>query len=268
MGGRGYRRLHHAGQFAFAARMSRPRSAAASRASTGATKARSCRSSGRASSLAPIPIRTSLRAIRCCRIRTASATGISSFPGARSTCRAIVTTNRCRCMATAGSARGKSRRRSRRACGSRSIGSDGKPYSYRAAQTYRLDGATLVVTLDVENTGGDALPFGLGLHPFLMREADTELSAAAGGVWLCGDDWLPVRHVPAPPAWQFGVAYPMPSTMVNNAFTGWSGRTSVMWPKRRLSLTISAEHRLLRALRAAGRGLFSASSRSIIRSMR
>lgn len=117
---------------------------------------------------------------------------------------------------------------------------EGEPYSYRAAQTYLLDGATLVVTLDVENTGRDALPFGLGLHPFLMREADTELSAAAGGLWLCGDDWLPVRHVPAPPAWQFGVAYPMPSTLVNNAFTGWSGRTSVMWPNRRLSLTISA----------------------------
>ena len=43
---------------------------------------------------------------------------------------------------------------------------EGEPYSYRAAQTYSLDGATLVVTLDVENTGRDALPFGLGLHPF------------------------------------------------------------------------------------------------------
>jgi aldose 1-epimerase len=116
----------------------------------------------------------------------------------------------------------------------------GKPYSYLAVQTYSLEDATLVVTLSIENTGREALPFGLGLHPFLMREADTELSAAAGGLWLCGDDWLPVRHVPAPPAWQFGVAYPMPSSMVNNAFTGWSGRTSVMWPKRRLSLTISA----------------------------
>ncbi|AQG99586.1 aldose epimerase [Burkholderia sp. KK1] len=119
--------------------------------------------------------------------------------------------------------------------------SDGEPYAFRAAQTYALDDATLVVTLDVQNTGIDALPFGLGLHPFLMREADTELSAAAGGVWLCGDDWLPVRHVPTPPAWQFGVAYPMPSEMVNNAFTGWSGRTSVLWPKRRLSLTIAAD---------------------------
>jgi aldose 1-epimerase len=118
---------------------------------------------------------------------------------------------------------------------------DGKPYSFHAAQTYALEDATLVVTLEVRNTGDEALPFGLGLHPFLMREADTELSAAAGGLWLCGDDWLPVRHVPAPPAWQFGVAYPMPPEMVNNAFTGWSGRTSVLWPKRRLSLTIAAD---------------------------
>jgi aldose 1-epimerase len=118
---------------------------------------------------------------------------------------------------------------------------DGKPYSFRAAQTYKLDGPSLVITLEIENTGRDALPFGLGVHPFFVRDADTELSAAAGGLWLTGDDWLPVRHVQAPPAWQFGVAYPMPSEMVNNAFTGWSGRTSVLWPKRRLSLTIAAD---------------------------
>jgi aldose 1-epimerase len=119
--------------------------------------------------------------------------------------------------------------------------SDGAPYSYRARQSFLLEAATLVVALSVENTGPEALPFGLGLHPFLTREADTELAAPADGLWLCGEDLLPVRHVPAPPAWQFGVAYPMPVAMVNNAFTGWSGRTSVMWPKRRLSLTICAD---------------------------
>ncbi len=33
----------------------------------------------------------------------------------------------------------------------------------------------------------------------------------------------------------------MPASMVNNAFTSWSERTSVLWPKRRLSLTIAAD---------------------------
>jgi aldose 1-epimerase len=119
--------------------------------------------------------------------------------------------------------------------------SDGKPYAYRATQTYALEGPSLVITLEVENTGRDALPFGLGIHPFLVRDAQTELSAAAAGLWLQGDDWLPVRHVPAPPAWQFGVAYPLPETIVNHAFTGWSGQAAVVWPKRRLSLTIASD---------------------------
>ncbi|GLU30802.1 aldose 1-epimerase [Trinickia caryophylli] len=118
--------------------------------------------------------------------------------------------------------------------------SRGKPYAYRATLAYELDGATLVVTLSAENAGREALPFGLGLHPFLPRHGETHLSAAAGGLWLSGDDWLPVRHVPVPPAWQFGVAYPLPGALVNHAFTGWSGHAAVVWPEKRLSLTIAA----------------------------
>lgn len=119
--------------------------------------------------------------------------------------------------------------------------SRGKPYSYRAALTYALDGASLVVSLAVENAGREPLPFGLGLHPFLPRNGETHLAAAASGLWLAGDDWLPVRHVPVPPAWQFGVAYPLPGALVNHSFTGWSGHATVVWPEKRLSLTIAAD---------------------------
>ncbi|CAN7213753.1 aldose 1-epimerase [Trinickia sp. LjRoot230] len=118
--------------------------------------------------------------------------------------------------------------------------SDSEPYAYRAALTYSLEGMALVVSLEVENAGGETLPFGLGLHPFLPRDGATHLSAAASGLWLSGDDWLPVRHVPVPPAWQFGVAYPLPDALVNHAFTGWSGHAAVVWPHKRLSLSIAA----------------------------
>ncbi|WP_133650116.1 aldose 1-epimerase [Paraburkholderia flava] len=118
--------------------------------------------------------------------------------------------------------------------------SAGKPYAYRAQQTCTLEGSTLTIALEIENVGRDTLPFGLGVHPFLVRDDDTVLAASAAGLWLSGDDWLPVRHVPAPPAWQFGVAYPLPGAIVNHAFTGWSGQATVAWPKRRLSLTVAA----------------------------
>lgn len=116
-----------------------------------------------------------------------------------------------------------------------------KPHAYRARLAYTLEDATLSVAMSVENAGREALPFGLGLHPFLARDSDTRLSAAASGLWLPGSDWLPVRHVPAPPAWEFGVAYPLPDALVNHAFTHWSGRAAVVWPRKRLSLTIAAD---------------------------
>ena len=116
-----------------------------------------------------------------------------------------------------------------------------KPHAYRATLRYALEDATLSVTLAVENAGPDPMPFGLGLHPFLERDEDTRLAAAAGGLWLSGPDWLPLRHVPAPPAWTFGVAYPLPDALVNHAFTQWSGRAAVVWPRKRLSLTIAAD---------------------------
>jgi aldose 1-epimerase len=133
---------------------------------------------------------------------------------------------------------------------------DGKPYAYRATQTYALDGSTLVITLEVENTGREAMPFGLGVHPFLVRDADTQLSAAAAGLWLSDEDWLPVRHVPVPPAWQFGVAYPLPRSLVNHAFTGWSGHATVVWREAPPVADDVVEYRVLHSLHADVERLF------------
>ncbi|GBH26469.1 aldose 1-epimerase [Burkholderia vietnamiensis] len=117
----------------------------------------------------------------------------------------------------------------------------GAPYAFRAIQSFELDDATLSIVLSIENAGRARLPFGLGLHPFVVRDDTTELAAAAGGLWLSGADFLPVRHVSVPPAWQFGVAYPLPPTPVNPAFTGWGGHATIGWPRRALSLTIAAD---------------------------
>ncbi|KVE39906.1 aldose 1-epimerase [Burkholderia sp. TSV86] len=119
--------------------------------------------------------------------------------------------------------------------------SDGEPYALRATQIYALDGATLTIVLTVENAGPMRLPFGLGLHPFIVRDAATEIAAAASGLWLSTPDWLPSRHIGAPAAWRFGIAYPLPNTLVNHAFTGWGGGATIAWPLRRLALTVAAD---------------------------
>lgn len=119
--------------------------------------------------------------------------------------------------------------------------SAGAPFSYRARMEYALHGAALEITLEVTNAGAFALPFGLGLHPWIPRSAGVTLRARAAKVWLSGDDKLPAAAVPIPPAWRFGEKRALPPTLVDNVFAGWDGVADIAWPDSGISLKIEAD---------------------------
>ncbi|HVI54027.1 MAG TPA: aldose 1-epimerase [Luteibacter sp.] len=115
-------------------------------------------------------------------------------------------------------------------------------YSYRAGLHYRLDGDALEVRLDVTNTGDAPLPFGLGLHPFFPLHGEARLLAPATGIWLNdGRDPLPTRHEGVPGPWDFSVDRALPASGLNHAFTGWTGRATIEWPRRALRLHVEAD---------------------------
>lgn len=118
---------------------------------------------------------------------------------------------------------------------------DGEPFAYLAKLEYALCGASLEVNLEVTNTGGCALPFGLGLHPWLPRSAGMTLHAPARKVWLSGADRLPAEEVPVPMPWRFGEPCALPNTVVDNVFAGWDGRARIDWPDRGIALRIEAD---------------------------
>ena len=117
----------------------------------------------------------------------------------------------------------------------------GNPYTYRAVQDIELVDTTLTIRIEIENGGEVALPFGMGLHPFIVRDHDTLLLAPASRVWLSGRDWLPTRRVLTPAAFRFGIAYPLPHDVVNHAFTDWCGHARILWPEKGLALDIEAD---------------------------
>lgn len=117
----------------------------------------------------------------------------------------------------------------------------GSPYAFYAAQHFSLVDTVLTMRVEIENRGKTALPFGIGVHPFLPRTAQTLLVAPATGMWQSGRDWLPTRHVRTPAAYSYGVAYPLPSRAVNHAFTGWIGRARVLWPELGIALDVEAD---------------------------
>jgi aldose 1-epimerase len=115
------------------------------------------------------------------------------------------------------------------------------PFRYAAQVTYAVRDGALAVVLTARNTGRKALPFGLGLHPWFPRTPQTLLQAASERVVLEAPDHLPGGElaVTARKDWNFAIAKRLPGGRINNAFLGWNGRASLVWPDRGIGLDIS-----------------------------
>ncbi len=116
----------------------------------------------------------------------------------------------------------------------------GWPFRYRARQVFTLDEAGLTIGFSIENLEGRAVPAGLGLHPFFVRDADTELACRLSGVWRTDPEVLPLQRVPVPPEWDFSRSRRVEGMSLDHCFDGWDGEATVTWPQRRLRLVLSA----------------------------
>jgi aldose 1-epimerase len=116
------------------------------------------------------------------------------------------------------------------------------PFRYEARATYALEAGALNMRISVLNVGAEALPFGLGFHPWVVRTPQTHLIAKAERVVLEGDDHLPhgQASVSSRAEWDFATPRALPAGWINNAFLGWDGRARVLWSDRGLALEIRA----------------------------
>jgi len=113
------------------------------------------------------------------------------------------------------------------------------PYHYHALQRFVLIPGGMQQTLEVTHMGAQPLPYGLGIHPWFERTPRAQLSAAAQGLWLSGADRLPTRHSTEFPAgWDPCQGLDLSGTLIDNAYTGWSGQARIVWPERQLALTM------------------------------
>ena len=118
----------------------------------------------------------------------------------------------------------------------------GWPFRYRARQSYRLDDDRLTVRLSVENLEEGAVPAGIGLHPFFVRDGTTELACRCQAVWTADAEVLPIERIAIPPAWDFSRPARLDDVVLDNCFDGWDGHAAIAWPAQRLKLTLEASH--------------------------
>lgn len=117
------------------------------------------------------------------------------------------------------------------------------PFRYAAHATYALSEGALTMGLRIVNLADAPLPFGLGFHPWIVRTPDTLLRAKADRIALETSDHLPSVTAPVSsrPDWDFSAPLKLPCDWINNAFLGWDGRAEIVWPDRKLALTIAAD---------------------------
>lgn len=119
------------------------------------------------------------------------------------------------------------------------------PYRYLAKQEIRLDESGMAVTLSLTNEADQALPFGMGLHPWFPCAADTRLGMTATGALVFGD----LFRASGTQGFADGGPYagnPVFATGAESAwsFLGWDGAARIETPSTGLAITITASESL------------------------
>ena len=115
------------------------------------------------------------------------------------------------------------------------------PAPYRATQRFTLDGGALTVEVAVTNLGDAAMPAGLGLHPYFPRTPDCRLTAGVARMWATDAEVMPTELVGVAANADPSRGLLPAQAVLDNCFTGFSGRAVIDWPGRGASLTLEAD---------------------------
>ena len=132
------------------------------------------------------------------------------------------------------------------------------PWSYEARQEFRLDGGVLDVCLSCRNLSDEAMPCGLGQHPYFPCTAETRLGTQATHAWTIDEKVLPVDKVPATGRYDLSDRL-ICGQGVDNGWGGWSGRALLSDPKWPFEIELSSpQARFFQVYSPADGGIFVA----------
>lgn len=113
------------------------------------------------------------------------------------------------------------------------------PWAYEARQAFRLDPDGLAITLSCRNLSDEAMPCGLGLHPYFPCDGMTRLATGVAGAWTVDAEVLPVAHVPATGRYNLADRA-ICGQGLDNGFDGWSGEAMIRWGGGRPALRLTS----------------------------
>jgi aldose 1-epimerase len=118
----------------------------------------------------------------------------------------------------------------------------GSPFRYRAEQVFRLEPGCVHIELAVTHEGAEAMPYGIGLHPWLPRPPDTCLQFTATHLFVPDETKLPRGPDAVSPAVNFTLPRrAAEAAPLDACFAGWTGQAAVRWLEERYGVNIGAD---------------------------
>lgn len=106
------------------------------------------------------------------------------------------------------------------------------PWAYEARQEFSLDDVGLSVRLNCRNIGAEAMPCGLGEHPYFPCGPETKIDTRVECAWTVDEHVLPVDKVPAEGRYDLRNRDACGQGL-DNGFGGWGGEARMndpAWP--------------------------------------
>jgi aldose 1-epimerase len=113
------------------------------------------------------------------------------------------------------------------------------PWAYEARQVFTLDEGGLTLVLTCTNSGSEAMPCGLGQHPYFHCTPETVLDTQVESVWTIDADVLPVEKLAAEGRYDLRHRK-VAGQDLDNGFGGWAGSATVEDPTRPYRVTMSS----------------------------
>lgn len=120
--------------------------------------------------------------------------------------------------------------------------SKGFPFSYSAEISYAINENVFEITLMLQNNSILPMPYGMGIHPFFIRNNDVKIQFEAPKIWFRGDDPILGHPYTAPQDLDFRKNKPIPTNSSNISFGSWTSKATLTYPSKNLSIEIQANN--------------------------
>lgn len=121
----------------------------------------------------------------------------------------------------------------------------GFPFEYTAQVLYHLTESGLQITLKLTNNSNLPMPFGMGIHPFFIKDKKIKIQYNSTHLWYRDDDPIMGHPYEIPKEYNFNEPNTLPKNSTDISVSGWDGSALIENSTEQISLQADSNFRHL-----------------------